>query len=205
MPFSRKLLNANEELVLDLHPHWVYFVKSALLFIAAVAIGVLLLAWGWEGFTLAGSGVLILLALVWLGWTYLKWVTTTFVITTDRLIYRHGILSKHGIEIPLERVNTVFFSQSIFERMVGSGDLVIESAGELGRQDFSNVRKPSAVQNEIHKQMEANENRKFDRLGPSRGEASIPEQIAQLDDLRQRGAISQAEFDQKKQQLLDRM
>ena len=86
------------------------------------------------------------------------------MITTDRLIYRHGVLSKHGIEIPLDRVNTVFFSQSILERMVGSGDLVIESAGEIGRQDFSNVRKPSAVQNEIYKQMEANENRKFDRV-----------------------------------------
>lgn len=205
MPFSRKLLNENEELILDLHPHWVYFVKSAILFIVAVALGVLLLAWGWEGVTLAGSGILILIALVWVGFTYLEWVTTNFVITTDRLIYRHGILSKHGIEIPLERVNTVFFSQSILERIVGSGDLVIESAGELGRQDFSNVRKPSAVQNEIHKQMEANENRKFDRVNAPRSGATIPEQIAQLDDLRQRGAISQAEFDQKKQQLLDRM
>jgi uncharacterized membrane protein YdbT with pleckstrin-like domain len=205
VPFSPKLLNEGEDLVLDLHPHWVYFVKSALLFIVAVAIGVLLLAWGWEGVSLAGSGILILIALVWLSFTYLKWVTTNFVITTDRLIYRHGVLSKHGIEIPLERVNTVFFSQSIFERIVGSGDLVIESAGELGRQDFSNVRKPSAVQNEIHKQMEANENRKFDRVNAPRVGHSIPEQIAQLDDLRQRGVISQAEFDQKKQQLLDRM
>ena len=63
----------------------------------------------------------------------------------------------------------MFFRQSILERMVGSGDLVIESAGEIGRQDFSNVRKPSAVQNEIYKQMEANENRKFDRVnaGPA--------------------------------------
>jgi uncharacterized membrane protein YdbT with pleckstrin-like domain len=204
--FSRKLLNEGEELVLDLHPHWVYFVKSALVFIAAVVIGILILGWWGDAPSPVGiaSGGLILIALVWVGWTYLTWVTTNFVITTDRLIYRHGVISKHGIEIPLERVNTVFFSQGILERIVGSGDLVIESAGELGRQDFANVRKPSAVQNEIHKQMEANENRKFDRVN-ARHAPTIPEQIAQLDDLRQRGAISQAEFDQKKQQLLDRM
>ena len=207
MPFSRKLLNESEELVLDLHPHWVYFVKSALAFIAAVVIGVLILSWWEDAPSPVGiaSGGLILIALVWIGWTYLTWVTTNFVITTDRLIYRHGVISKHGIEIPLERVNTVFFSQGILERIVGSGDLVIESAGELGRQDFANVRKPSAVQNEIHRQMEANENRKFDRVNAPRQAPTIPEQIAQLDDLRQRGAISQAEFDQKKQQLLDRM
>ena len=206
VPFSSKLLNEGEDIVLDLHPHWVYFLKSGLLFVAALVVGVWLLSWNdapdWAGIP---SGVLILVALAWVGWTYVKWVTTNFVITTDRLIYRHGVLSKHGIEIPLERVNTVFFSQSIVERMVGSGDLVIESAGELGRQDFANVRKPSAVQNEIHKQMEANENRKFDRVAAPRGGDSIPEQIAQLDDLRQRGVISEAEFADKKQQLLDRM
>jgi len=205
VPFSRKLLNEDEDLVLDLHPHWVYFLKSGLVFIAAVALGIWLLTWDSPDFVGIGSAGLIVLALLWLGLTYTKWVTTNFVVTTDRLIYRHGVLSKHGIEIPLERVNTVFFSQSILERIVGSGDLVIESAGELGRQDFSNVRKPSAVQNEIYKQMEANENRKFDRVNAPRVAHTIPEQIAQLDDLRRSGALTQAEFDQKKQELLDKM
>jgi uncharacterized membrane protein YdbT with pleckstrin-like domain len=209
VPFSSKLLNEGEDIVLDLHPHWVYFLKSGLAFTAALVLGAYV-AFGVEDANSAVevvSGVLVLIALVWAGLTYVKWVTTNFVITTDRLIYRHGVLSKHGIEIPLERVNTVFFSQSILERVVGSGDLVIESAGEMGRQDFSNVRKPSAVQNVIHKQMEANENRKFDRVG--RGAAptpeSIPDQIAKLDQLRQQGAITQAEFDAKKQELLGRM
>jgi uncharacterized membrane protein YdbT with pleckstrin-like domain len=210
VPFSSKLLNEGEDIVLDLHPHWVYFIKSGLLLLVTLAIGVWMLANRWEGASLGVSGVLVLVGLGWTGLTYLEWVTTNFVITTDRLIYRHGVLSKHGVEIPLDRVNTVFFSQSIVERMVGSGDLVIESAGEMGRQNFSNVRKPSAVQNEIYKQMEANENRKFDRVNrgapaPAAAEESIPDQIAKLDQLRQSGAITQAEFDAKKQQLLDRM
>jgi hypothetical protein len=106
-------------------------------------------------------------------------------------------------------VNTVFFSQTILERVVGSGDLVIESAGEMGRQNFSNVRKPSAVQNEIYRQMEQNENRKFDRIGARTAEpaptASIPEQIQQLDALRQQGVLTDAEFQAKKADLLRRM
>jgi hypothetical protein len=91
--------------------------------------------------------------------------------------------------------------------MLRSGDLVIESAGEKGTQSFSNVRKPSAVQNEIYRQMEANENRKFDRVGQSgdRGDASIPEQIEQLDELRRRGVLSEDEFQAKKADLLRRM
>ena len=206
MPFSRKLLNEGEDVVLDLHPHWEFFIKSGALLLASVVLGLWIMA-GWgdaPGAVEALAGVLVLVALGWFGLTYARWVTTNFVVTTDRLIYRHGVLSKHGIEIPLERVNTVFFSQSILERMLGSGDLVIESAGEMGRQSFSNVRKPSAVQNEVYRQMEQNENRKFDRISGTRQD-SIPDQIAQLEQLRQQGVLTQAEFDAKKQQLLDRM
>jgi len=207
MPFSRKLLNEGEDVVLDLHPHWEYFIKQSLVLLAAVTLGVVVLLQDAHGAIQATTGVALLAALGWFGLTYAKWVTTNFVVTTDRLIYRHGVLAKHGIEIPLERVNTVFFSQSVFERIVGSGDLVIESAGEMGRQDFSNVRKPSAVQNEIHRQMEDNENRKFDRRGPQVPAAgpSIPEQIQQLDALRQQGVLTDAEFQAKKADLLDRM
>lgn len=208
MPFSTKLLNEGEDIVLDLHSHWVYFIKSGLLLVLTLALGIWMLVNRWEGAPLGIAGVLVLVSLGWAGVTYLEWVTTNFVITTDRLIYRHGVLSKHGIEIPLDRVNTVFFSQSIIERLVGSGDLVIESAGEMGRQNFSNVRKPSAVQNEIYKQVEANENRKFDRVhrsAPPAAPESIPDQIARLDQLRQQGALTQAEFDAKKQELLGRM
>ena len=100
--------------------------------------------------------------------------------------------------------------------MVGAGDLVIESASETGRQRFSNVRKPSAVQNEIYRQIEANENRKYDRVGVSAAAGtsasqraddgeSIPAQIRQLDELRKQGLLTEEEFTRKKQQLLDRM
>jgi uncharacterized membrane protein YdbT with pleckstrin-like domain len=209
VPFHSKLLNDDEEVVLDLHPHWWFFAKPLSALVVAVVVGVWAL--GYDG---TGNGPIkavvavgVVLSLAWFLLTYARWATTNFVITSDRLIYRHGVLAKKGIEIPLERVNTVFFSQSIFERVLGSGDLVIESAGERGSEAFSNVRRPSSVQNEIYRQMEANENRKFDRMGNrgGGGGASIPEQIEQLDDLRRRGVLSDAEFAAKKAELLRRM
>ena len=209
MAFNSKLLNEGEDVVLDLHPHWYFFIKQLAALVVSIVLGIVLLAFVTDppaAFEVI-VGVLVLGSLLWFGVAYAQWVTTNFVITTDRLIYRHGVLAKHGIEIPLERVNTVFFSQSILERVLSSGDLVIESAGEQGRQSFSNVRKPSAVQNEIYKQMEANENRKFDRIGgrAAPAEASIPSQIAELEQLRQQGVLSDAEFQAKKAQLLERM
>ena len=54
------------------------------------------------------------------------------LVTTDRLIHRHGVLAKHGIEIPLERVNNVLFSQRLFERVLGAGDLIFRQATVKG-------------------------------------------------------------------------
>ena len=209
MPFPRKLLNDDEQIALELHPHWWYFAGHLAGLVAAIVLGVAVLVADLPVAVAGVAGVLVLAALIWFGVRYAQWSTTNFVVTSDRLIFRHGVLSKHGIEIPLERVNTVHFSQTLFERMLGSGDLVIESAGEMGRQDFSNVRRPSAVQNEIYRQMEDNENRKFDRVGGNAravaAEDSIPAQIRELESLRRDGVLSDDEFRIKKQQLLDRM
>ncbi|MBN2622395.1 MAG: PH domain-containing protein [Acidimicrobiales bacterium] len=210
MPFPRKLLNDNEEIALDLHPHWWFFAPPLAALIGSIVLGAVVWSTDIDWLRIP-AGILILGCLVWFGLRYARWITTNFVVTSDRLIYRHGVLAKHGIEIPLERVNTVFFRQSLFERMVGSGDLVIESASEQGRQAFSNVRHPDAIQSEIYRQVEANENRKFDRVGASVAaadddrEASIPAQIRELDELRKQGLLTDAEFAAKKQELLDRM
>jgi uncharacterized membrane protein YdbT with pleckstrin-like domain len=216
--FPKKLLNEGEEIVLDLKPHLLFMFAQSATLLGVIVVGIgLALSINPDGVVndilnyVAIGGFVA--AAVWFGLTYAKWVTTMFVLTTDRIITRSGILSKSGIDIPLERVNTVFFNQSVFERMLGAGDLSIESAGERGTNEFSNIRKPSAVQKEIYVQMEANENRKFDRMrGPAAEPApaaapaaTVPEQIEQLADLHRRGVLSDAEFARKKQELLDRM
>jgi len=205
--FPRRLLNNEEEVVLDLHPHWIFLGLPLVAVVVAVVAGIAAVVADVHAIIRAVVGVLVLAAVLWFLWRWVRWVTTNFVVTTDRLIYRHGVLSKHGIEIPLERVNTVFSSQGVWERLIGAGNLVIESAGEMGRQSFTNVRKPAAVQNEIYRQMEDNENRKYDRIRASvtPAEPSIPAQIRELDELRKQGVLTEEEFDLKKQQLLDRM
>jgi uncharacterized membrane protein YdbT with pleckstrin-like domain len=145
---------------------------------------------------------------------YLRWTHTYFVLSSERLITRSGFVSKRGVEIPLGRINNVNFQQSLFERMIGAGDLLIESAGESGQSRLSNVRKPDAVQNAILLAMDDYRNRTIERVQqpaaapahpPAPRPPTIPEQIAQLDDLRQRGTITEVEFQEKKAELLRRM
>jgi membrane protein YdbS with pleckstrin-like domain len=208
--FDRKLLHEREELVLDLRPHWWFMFEPSGFLLSAAVVGLLLVVFvdGWDWVKYAAVA-LIVGALAWFGIRYAKWVTTNFVVTSDRVVYRSGVLAKKGIEIPLERVNTVFFNQGIFERMLGAGDLSIESGGETGKQTFSDVRRPSAVQNEIYRQMELNNTRMYGggaaAAAPQPATPSIPDQIAQLDALRQQGALSEAEFAEKKAELLKRM
>lgn len=227
MAFPKNLLNVNEELVLDLRPHWLYLAPSVLTLVASVIVTLLALVW-WDPSGNVGTlvsalcGIAVVVSLLWFIWNYLKWNTTNFVLTSDRIVTRRGVFSKEGVEIPLDRINTVFFRQSLFERMVGAGDLAIESAGERGSENFEDIRKPSIVQKEVYVQMEANENRKFDRVrmphpggaggavGPNdptavQGQHSIPQQIDQLAELHQRGVLSDSEFARKKGELLDRM
>jgi len=199
---SRKQLNPGEEVVLDLRPHWRFFLRPVLCLLLALVGFVAgavadLPEWGQLG--LAG---ITLAALCWFAGRYARWATTSFVVTTDRLIHRSGVFAKRATEIRLENVQTVFLRQSFVERLLRSGDLVIESGGEHGRQSFSDIARPSLVQDEINRQIEANGHRMSGSRG---GGSSIPEQIQQLDDLRRRGVVTQAEFDAKKATLLDRL
>lgn len=199
MPYPRSLLNDDESIAVDLHPHWWYFAEPVALLAASIVVGILSLT---TDISWLGPVVLIALAvsIVWIVVRYLKWITTNFVVTSDRVIYRSGFFMKSGIHIPLERVNTVFFRQGPIERVLGTGDLVIESAGEEGQQRFTDIHDPDRVQNVIHHQMDLNEERIY-RGGPA-PESDVASQLVKLEGMLQRGTLTQEEFDAQKRRLL---
>ena len=224
MAFPERLLSEDEELIYDLRPHWLTLVVPVLLTVAVVlAVGALWVVMPAGDLQQPGRlavgvlGLVVLLATV-VG-RVLRWSTTHFVLTTERLIFRSGVVAKFGREIPLERINDVTFSQSLFERMIGAGDLLLESAGEHGQSRFANIRDPEAVQLEIYRQMEANDRRRSgfattqphhqvaaDRTPtpPSRTPTPLDD-LERLANLRDRGAVTEEEFQRMKRELLDRM
>ena len=205
MPFPPDLLNESEEVVLDLRPHWIKLAVPVLCVVLAIA------ATAVAAGTVGGILPLVLLAVLALAVAfllvrYVKWTTTNFVVTNERLIHREGVIAKSGIEIPLDRVQTIRFNQTIFERMLGAGDLLIESAGETGQNKFADIRKPSVVQNVIYREIESYENRRVDRMA-GRGAVmspglSVSEQLEKLHNLLQQGAISAAEYEAQNARLL---
>jgi uncharacterized membrane protein YdbT with pleckstrin-like domain len=205
MAYPKKNLNANETIALDMHPHWWYFAEPAFSLLASIVLGILVLTMTDAGTSTRKSlavlaGILLVGTAIWTIVRYLKWLTTEFVITSNRLIFRQGVIGKSGVEIPLERVNNVNFSQGIFERMLGAGDLLIESGGEDGQQRFTDIRRPAQVQNLIHAQMEGHFQRRAEYAKAPTGD--VTEQLQRLEGMLQRGTLTQEEFDVQKARLL---
>ena len=226
MPFPRKQLNDNENIVLDIHPHWWFYGPQAISTIVVGIIGLwvvgrfdgvprMLLGYPCLGALLVAGG--------WLIVEIVKWRTTSFVVTNFRVISRSGTLSRHGIEIPLDKVNNVNFRQTIFQRLLGTGELEIDSGESTtvvvhkpvkgtdsddeksgtevngGTTKIAHVRRPEFVQNTIHKAMNARATGTF-RPAPSHGD--VADQLERLEALRDRGALTDEEFDQQKRRLL---
>ena len=185
VPFDTSNLHRDEKIVLDLHPHWIMLVKGVVVLVVTIVIGIWVLTWDLSG-TRRGRrpsdrrGAAIIASLLYMLQRWIAWISTNFVVTTDRCIYREGIVSKRGVEIPLERINTIFFNQSVIDRMIGAGTLTIESAGENGVQTFEDVRDPIGVQQVLYQEMEDNENRKFDRVRAPAATASVADELAKL-------------------------
>ena len=210
MPFPKKSLNADESVALDLHPHWWYFSEPAAALLGVIIVGIIAAAKGPKGDAGNVLKILIIAGLVitggWLLLRYSKWATTRFVITSQRVVFRTGVLAKSGIEIPLDRVNNVNFHQSVFERMLGAGDLLIESGGEDGQSRYTDIRHPDRVQKLIHSQMESLAQRRAG-YGPTPASGAgvdVADQLERLEGMLTRGTLTQEEFDLQKRKLLER-
>jgi len=222
MPYPTKLLNRNEQIALDLRPHWWYFGRQILTGIPLAVVVILVLSMDDGTLEDIAGWIVVILVIAWAIWLalkYLSWARTYFVVTNQRVIYRTGVIARHGVEIPLERINNINFRQRILERVIGAGNLDIESAGEQGSTTFDFVRHPDGVQQEIYRQMDARE-RHAAAIGaeavgdavaramggqPQSSGPSVPEQIEQLARLRDAGHITPEEFEAKKTELLNRM
>jgi len=149
----------DEVLVLDLHPHWWRFVKPVVVIIATLAalanthrIPNNFLS----DLALIIAQVLTALAVLNLALQTLKWYRTHFVLTSQRVIFQSGVIARSRIEISLHKINLVTFHQSIFERLINAGDIIIESGAEDGMETFSDVQDPQHVQALIHQWMRRN-------------------------------------------------
>jgi membrane protein YdbS with pleckstrin-like domain len=197
MAFPARLLNPGEDVVVDVRPHWWYLSKPVAASVVVLA-GAVAAAIESAPSAVAFAVVAVLAAtLAWLLLRYARWSTTRLVVTTNRLVHRSGLLTRRGREIPLDHLSDITCRQSVLQRLVGAGDLLLESAGKDSAETFPWLPHPGGIQNEIYRQIDALHSRR-----PAGSALSVPEQLEKLDELRRRGVLTQGEFDEQKARLL---
>jgi uncharacterized membrane protein YdbT with pleckstrin-like domain len=150
MGFDRSLA-AGEQVVVILHPHWKTLVRPILLTFVVVAIllaGEVMIPAGRAAGAerLALAAVAIVLIMWWLMYPLLRWRTTVYELTNRRLRLRDGIIARNGRDIPLSRITDVSFRKGPLDRLLGSGTLVVESAGEHGQLWLTEIPNVERVQ-----------------------------------------------------------
>ena len=191
------MLSDGEEVLRAFRPHWRSLIIPAI-WSVFVIVGLALVP-RLPDETWLRAGVVLILVLGWLVVAVgpaIRWWFTQFVLTNERLVLRKGVIARHGVEIPLEVINDVIFSQTVFERMLGFGDLIIESAGEMGQSRFSNIPRPDEFQGQLYRARE-------DRSRALTTAETPSDTLATLARLHADGVLTDEEFQSKKAKLLD--
>ena len=163
--YPEKILADDEQVVRHLHPHWLTLFWPVVIFLLLVGGG----AFG-AALVPAGSDqglfrmVIVVLALL-LGLTFvlvpvLRWRTTHYVITTHRLLFREGILTRKGRDIGLARITDVSYTQTLWDRIINSGTLTIESAGDSGATVLKAIGHSEEIQQLLNHMVEEDADRR---------------------------------------------
>lgn len=203
--YLEELLGENEKILLETHQHW--FVLFGKIFLELVLIVIIIVGSliGSHFYPVAIFGlILVIVPLIGMLNDILVWRNKAYIVTTHRVIQTSGVFSKDVVDSSLEKVNDVKLSQSFFGRMFGYGDIEILTASELGVNLFHEIADPVGFKTTM---LNAKERLGFEHEAGLEGHAApdIPSLIARLDDLRKKGILSEAEFQQKKAELLAKM
>lgn len=167
MRYPENALAVGEQVVLHHHPHWKRLIRPAAVFVTATGLA----AFGSGYLSSTHSDQLAknvvygviwgiwLLVVGWLTlWPFAAWLTTHFVVTTRRVMYRHGVLTRTGLDIPLVRINSVEYRDRIIDRIFRCGTLII-GAPSQDPLEFDEVPRLREVHALLYHEV-------FDTLGP---------------------------------------
>ena len=183
MAYPDDLLSEQEHVVVHSHPHFKMLIFPTLALLVTLGAGTWLgilakdASAPWNSVGLIAIGVVALVLVVWLFLAPLvRWRTTHFIVTTDRLIAREGVLKRTGIDIPMGRINSVQFEHGLLDRVFGCGTLIIESASDepLRFEDIPHVEKVHTV---IYREVNDNP---YDDYRPGAPQQQQPQQTTPL-------------------------
>lgn len=206
--YLKSLLASNETIQLVTHRHWFVLVEQILVeivlsLITIVLVTVILLI-GQQGPLVALGYLVIFIPLVSLARDVMVWSSHKYVVTNLRVIQVMGVFNKNVIDSSLEKVNDVKMEQSYLGRIFNFGDLEILTASEIGVNRFTRIGDPVRFKTAMLNAKIQLEEHGITPRQPAPAD-DIPTLINRLGELRDKGILTEEEFQAKKIKLLSQL
>jgi len=201
--YLNSLLGERESILLVARQHWLVLLSETISeILLALAVLALVIAVSIFAGPLSLLGLIILIApAISLTRDILNWASRKYVITSRRVIQISGVISKNVADSSLEKVNDVKLEQTFFGRLLGYGNIEILTASELGVNKIQRIADPI-----LYKTTMVNAKAQLESGGDIKAAGGdIPALLTQLDGLRQKGVISDQEFQEKKTKLMAKL
>jgi uncharacterized membrane protein YdbT with pleckstrin-like domain len=143
-----------ESLVLEAHQHWIVIVKSlvipiVLLVIAGVVDLLVTSGTGIPHFRTIVSLAAIAIAGVWLIVVWIRWQSTAYTLTDQRIKIETGVFGRSSKTIPIDRIQDCTTKQTLFGRMLGYGRVEVDAAGAQGAEVLDHLPNPGAFRDQV--------------------------------------------------------
>ncbi len=204
----RTALKKDEKLLLLTRQHWI---KLTIPFLVWLLVTIVMLLWLHNGIALA----VILLTAIYPAIEYINWKYNLWAVTNLRVIDENGFFTRYSKESPLEKINNVEYDQPLLGRILGYGNLDIQTAAEMGETKYELLYKPKLLKDTITQAQEEYKKTQINSQAFQLAEAiakttvaavpsqkMIADELQKLFDLFQKGAITKEEYDLQKRKLL---
>lgn len=217
MGYAEKQLVPGEQIIYRARYHWVFYRRAIGLLILSIGVALL------DAFVLAknpsteayagiaawvAGGLLALSLLVFLG-LLIRARADEFVVTDRRVIHKMGVFAHETRQCPLSKVQDITVDQSVWSRLLGYGDVFIETASEAGQMRFPSIEKPELLRTAIWTHVgpggiaaAPEAGGPAASAGAARAMPSPSERMSRLEELKSKGLITPEEFEEKRRQIV---
>jgi len=202
-------LKKNEKVILTIRKHWFVLLKPILWTLILLIIAMAGSNSEFGNFLLIGLG----LTVVWFIYRILDRNTNLWAVTNLRIIDEYGVFSNNSKETPLDKINNISYRQPLLGRMFNYGHVQIQSAAESGSTIHKMVERPKVLKDTITQYQQRYKQEQIKKQAQSLANAvgeqkpsggiDIYEELIKLNDLKEKGIITENDFQKRKEKVLN--
>ena len=207
----RTPLQKGEKVLLITRPSWITMIIPAFIALVGLVVAYFIDFFGW------GLAISIP-ALLYFLYKYLSWRVNIWGVTNYRVIDETGLINHFAKESPLEKINNVSYDQSLFGRIFNYGHVEIQTAAEIGSTDYHDVHGPKLLKDTItlaqadYKTLQLTNQAAHlanamgmhkGHLSQSGNSPSLASELEKLFELKQKGVLSEEEYNKAKSRILN--